>query len=50
MAGNTNTPGTRDVFSSYGKILGETNVHTLEFPRSGSKAKDGEKKEKKERD
>ena len=30
------------ISSSYAKILGETN-----FPRSGSKAKDGEKREKK---
>ena len=29
--------------SSYAKILGETNFHTREFPRSGSKAKDGER-------
>ena len=37
--------------SSYAKILGETNFHTREFPRSGSKAKDGggKKKRKKER-
>ena len=28
--------------------MGETNVHTWEFPQSGSKAKDGER-EKKER-
>ena len=37
------------ISSSYAKILGETNFHTREFPRSGSKAKDGEKKRKKER-
>ena len=37
------------IFSSYAKILGETNFHTREIPRSGSKAKDGEKREKKER-
>ena len=37
-----------DISSSYAKILGETNFHTREFPRSGSKAKDGER-EKKER-
>ena len=30
------------ISSSYAKILGETN-HTWEFPRSGSKAKGGEK-------
>ena len=35
------------ISSSYAKILGETNFHTREFPRSGSKAKDGEKKERK---
>ena len=36
--------------SSYAKILGETNFHTREFCRRGSKAKDGGgKKEKKER-
>ena len=34
------------ISSSYAKILGETNFHTREFPRSGSKAKDGEEKEK----
>ena len=27
---------------SYAKILGETNCQPQEFPRSGSKAKDGE--------
>ena len=31
------------ISSSYAKILGETNFHTREIPRSGSKAKDGEK-------
>ena len=35
------------ISSSYAKILGETNFHTREFPRSGSKAKDGEKEIKK---
>ena len=35
--------------SSYAKILGETNFRTREIPRSGSKAKDGEK-ERRERD
>ena len=34
--------------SSYAKILGETNFHTREIPRSGSKAIDGEKKKSKE--
>ena len=35
--------------SSYAKILGETNFHTREIPRSWSKAKDGkeERREKK---
>ena len=33
----------------YAKILGETNFRTREIPRSGSKAKDGEKKRKEER-
>ena len=32
------------ISSSYAKILGETNFRTREIPRSGSKAKDGEKK------
>ena len=32
------------ISSSYAKILLETNFNTLEFPRSGSEAKDGEKK------
>ena len=32
--------------SSYAKILGETNFGTREIPRSGSKAKDGEKRKK----
>ena len=36
------------ISSSYAKILGETNFHTREFPQSGSKAKDGEKKREKE--
>ena len=30
--------------SSYAKILGETNFRTQEIPRSGSKAKEGEKR------
>ena len=34
------------ISSSYAKILGETNFHAREIPRSGSKAKDGEKREK----
>ena len=37
------------ISSSYAKILGETNFHAREIPRSGSKAKDGEKKRKEER-
>ena len=36
------------ISSSYAKILGETNFHTREIPRSGSKAKDGEKRKKEE--
>ena len=36
------------ISSSYAKILGETNFHTREIPRSGSKAKDGEKKKRRE--
>ena len=36
------------ISSSHAKILGETNFHTREFPRSGSKAKDGEKEKKEE--
>ena len=37
--------------SSYAKILGQKLFRTREFPRSGSKAKDGEKeKRKKERE
>ena len=35
--------------SSYAKILEETNFHTWEIPRSGSKAEDGGKKRKRER-
>ena len=38
------------ISSSYVKILGVTNFHTREFPRSGSKAKDGEKKEKRKKE
>ena len=34
------------ISSSYAKILGETNFRTREFPRSGSKAKDGKEKER----
>ena len=32
------------ISSSYAKILWETNFQPREFPRSGSKAKDGERK------
>ena len=35
------------ISSSYAKIFGEKLFHTWEIPRSGSKAKDGEKKRKK---
>ena len=34
------------ISSSYAKILGETNFHTWEIPRSGSKAEDGEEEKK----
>ena len=34
------------ISSSYSNILGETNFHTPEIPRSGSKAKDGEKRKR----
>ena len=37
------------ISSSYAKILGETNVQPREIPRSGSKAKDGERKKKERR-
>ena len=36
--------------SSYAKILGDTNFHTREIPRSGSKAEDGEEEKKRERE
>ena len=35
-----------DIFSSNSKILGETNFHAQEFPRSGSKAEDGGERKK----
>ena len=38
-----------DIPSSYAKVLGETNFQPREFPRSGSKAKVGEKKKKRKR-
>ena len=37
------------ISSSYAKILGETNFHTREIPRSWSKAKDGERDKERER-
>ena len=37
----------KNISSSYAKILGEKLFRTWEIPRSGSKAKNGEKKEKK---
>ena len=36
----------RPVSSSYAKILGEKLFRTWEIPRSGSKAEDGEKRER----
>ena len=35
------------ISSSYAKILGETNFHAREIPRSGSKVEGGERKKKK---
>ena len=35
-----------DISSCYAKILGETNFHAREIPRSGSKAEDGEKRKR----
>ena len=35
----------KDILSSYAKILGETNVQSREFPRSGWKAEGVEEKE-----
>ena len=35
------------ISSRYAKILGEKLFHTWEIPRSGSKAEDGEKRERK---
>ena len=37
------------ISSSYAKILGEKLFRTWEIPRSGSKAKNGEKEEEEER-
>ena len=36
------------IYSSYAKILGETNFQPREIPRSGSKVKDGKEKERRE--
>ena len=38
------------ISSSYAKILGEKLFRTWEIPRSGSKAKDGEKKKEREKE
>ena len=38
---------THGAWANSAKIQGETDFRTREFPRSGSKAKDGEKKKKK---
>ena len=38
-----------DISSSYAKILGQKLFRTRQFPQSGSKAKDGEKKKRKKR-
>ena len=38
------------ISSSYAKISGETNFRTREIPRSGSKAKDGEKKRERKKE
>ena len=37
------------ISSSYAQILGDKLFRAWEFPRSGSKAKDGEKKKRRER-
>ena len=37
----------KNIFFSYAKILEETNFRTREFPLSGSKVEDGEKRKKK---
>ena len=34
------------ISSSYAKILGETNFQAQEIPRSGSKAEEGEKRDR----
>ena len=53
----TNTPGTwgwsiflKDISASYAKILGDTNFHAREFPRSGWKVDGGEKRKKEKKD
>ena len=38
------------ISSSYAKMLGEKLFRTWEIPRSGSKAKDGKKKEERKRE
>ena len=38
------------IFSSYAKILGQKLFRTRDFPRSGSKAKDGEEEKKREKE
>ena len=38
------------ISSSYANMLGETNFQPREFPRNGSKVKDGEKEEEEERE
>ena len=35
---------------SYAKLLGDTNFQPREFPRSGSKAKDGEEERERDKD
>ena len=50
---HASTPGPKifflHIYSIYAKIFGETKFHTREFPRSGSKAKDGEREKKKKK-
>ena len=38
------------ISSSHAKMFGETNFRTREIPRSGSKAKNGEKEKERERE
>ena len=47
---NKNTIFFLHISSSYAKILGETNFQPRELPRSGSKAKDGEKREREKKE